>query len=95
MASTFDVVKFVSKLLPVVEGISKIVHRVKDAPKADKVEAILNSVPESIALAEFAAGKDLLNDAEVAKLLAALVEAEHAVADARDALKNAIVAKAK
>lgn len=90
----FDVLGFVSKILPVVEGITAIVNRVKGASKEDKVSAVLNSIPDSVALAEYAAGKDLLNDAEVARLLAALVEAEHTVADARTALKNILVQKA-
>ncbi len=44
---------------------------------------VIAALPESVALAEFAAGKDLLNDPAIAQLVSALVDAEAAAAKAR------------
>jgi hypothetical protein len=84
---------FVAKLPLVVFGLVGIVNKVKGADKGAKVDAVLQAIPESLSLAEFAAGKDLLNDTEVAGFLKALVDAEHAAQDARDALKAILVKK--
>lgn len=84
---------FVAKLPLVVFGLVGIVNKVKGADKGAKVDAVLQAVPESLALTEFAAGKDLLNDAEVVNFLKALVAAEHAAAEARDALKAILIKK--
>lgn len=84
---------FVAKLPLVVFGLVGIVNKVKGADKSAKVDAVLLAVPESLSLAEFAVGKDLLNDSEVAAFLKALVDAEHAVAEAKDALKAVLVRK--
>ena len=81
------------KLPAVIEGTVRIVDRVKDARSADKKTAVLESIPESIALAEFTAERDLLNDPAIAELISALVDAEVAVARARNALKAGLLAK--
>ena len=81
------------KLPAVIEGTVRIVDRVKDARGADKKAAVLESIPESIALAEFTAERDLLNDPAIAELISALVDAEVAVARARNALKAGLLAK--
>jgi len=85
--------KYASKLPVVIFGIKGIIDRVKGASAEDKRRAIIESISDSVALAEFTAGKDLLQDAEVAKLLNALLEAEQVVADARAALKAMIIKK--
>jgi hypothetical protein len=87
--------EFASKVPLVVNGVMSIVHRVKGADKSDKVNAVLTAVPESVSLVEFAAGKDVFNDPEIAALLTALAHAEHAVLEARDALKAGILARSK
>jgi hypothetical protein len=87
--------EFAAKIPLVVSGVMSIVHKVQGADAGAKVQAVIDSVPDSVSLAEFAAGKDLFNDAEIAALLKSLVEAEHAVADARAALKAGILNKSK
>ena len=84
---------FLLKLPMVIGGIVGIVERVK-ASGPDKKAAVMAALPESIALVDFAAGKDLLNDHAIAQLVSALVDAEAAVFKARDALKQGLLAKA-
>lgn len=84
---------FVAKLPLVVFGLVGIVNKVKGADMGSKIDAVLAAVPESLSLVEFAAGKQLLNDAEVQTFLQALVAAEHAALDARNALKDIIMKK--
>lgn len=83
---------FALKLPAVIGGIVGIVERVK-ASGTDKKAAVIAALPDSIALAEFAAGRDLLNDPAVAQLVSALVDAEAAVVKARAALKAGLLAK--
>lgn len=83
---------FALKLPAVIGGIVGIVQKVK-ASGADKKAAVIAALPESIALAEFAAGRDLLNDPAVAELVSALIDAEAAVVKAREALKAGLLAK--
>lgn len=84
--------KFAAKLPLVVSGIVGIVNMVKNASPADKREAVRAAVESSLSLAEFVAEKDLLKDDVVQKLYSAYIDAEHAVAQARDALKAGLVA---
>ena len=83
---------FALKLPAVIGGIVGIVQKVK-ASGADKKAAVIAALPESVALAEFAAGRDLLNDPAVAELVNALIDAEAAVVKAREALKAGLLAK--
>ena len=87
-----DWAKYIVKLPLVVTGVTGIVNMVKGAKDEDKKEAIKAAVLTSVTLAEYAAEKNLLDDDQVAKLLNALVEAELAVAKAREALKAGILA---
>ncbi|HVI42772.1 MAG TPA: hypothetical protein VM577_19365 [Anaerovoracaceae bacterium] len=87
--------EFAGKVPLVVSGLMNIVHKVQGAEKGAKVQAVVDAVPDSIALVEFAAGKDVFNDPEIANLLKAVAEAEHAVAEARAALKAGILNKSK
>ena len=83
---------FALKLPAVIGGIVGIVEKVK-ASGADKKAAVIAALPDSIALAEFAAGRDVFNDPAVAKLRDALIDAEAAVVKAREALKAGLLAK--
>lgn len=83
---------FVTKLPAVVAGIVKIISNVKSASPADKGTAVIAAISDSEALAEFAAGHAVLNDAAVQGLLKAVVDAETALTDARAALKAGILA---
>lgn len=83
---------FALKLPAVIGGIVGIVEKVKASGGAKKA-AVLAAVPESVALAEFAAGRDLLNDPAVAELVSAVIDAEAAVLKAREALRAGLLAK--
>ena len=85
-------IAFALKLPAVIGGIVGIVEKVK-ASGPDKKAAVMAALPESIALAEFAAGRDLLNDPGVAALVRAVIDAEAAVVKARAALKAGLLAK--
>ena len=85
--------QFALKLPMVIAGIMGIVQKVKDAKGPDKKAAVLAAVPESLALAEFAAGRDLLNDPVIADLVSVYIDAEKVAMKARDALKAGILAK--
>ena len=83
---------FALKLPAVIGGIVGIVEKVK-ASGADKKAAVIAALPDSIALAEFGAGRDVFNDPAVAKLRDSLIDAEAAVVKAREALKAGLLAK--
>jgi hypothetical protein len=85
--------KYLVKLPLVISGVSSIVSLVKGASEDEKKEAIKAAVLSSVSLAEYATEKDLLNDASIAKLFSAVVEAELAVVKAREALKQGILTK--
>ena len=83
-----------SKLPLVVSGLMNIVNKVKGASGDDKKAAVLAAIPESVSLAEFAAGKDFMNDDNIKKLLSAYIDAEAAAMKAREALKAGLLNKA-
>ena len=85
---------FLLKLPAVITGITAIVSHVKSAPKNEKVDAVLAAVPDSTALAEFAIDRDLFDDEKVKAAVQAVVVAEHALLDARAALKAIVLQKA-
>ena len=87
-----DWAKYLVKLPLVVTGVTGIINMVKGASDSDKKEAIRSAVMTSVSLAEYAADKDLLQDEQVAKLFNALLDAEMAVAKAREALKMGMLA---
>lgn len=90
----FDTVfKFLAKLPVVTIGIMRIVDAVKSASGADKKAAVLESIPTSVALAEYVMERDLLDDAEVKKLLEAAIDAQHAANKAWDAIRAVVVKK--
>ena len=85
--------QFALKLPLVISGIMAIVQKVKDAKGPDKKAAVLAAVPESLALAEFAAGRDLLNAPVIAELVNVYIDAEKVAMKAREALRQGILAK--
>lgn len=84
---------FAVKLPLVIRGTMTIVEKIKGADGKAKKDAVLESVPEAIAIAEYAAGKDLLNDPVIQELMSAYVDAEAAAMKAKAALQAGILAK--
>lgn len=84
---------FVTKLPTIIQGAVVIVDKIKGAKGAEKKAAVVEAIPEAIELTEFAAGKDIFNDAEIANLRDAAIDAEAAALKARNALKAGILAK--
>jgi hypothetical protein len=84
---------FAAKLPLVIAGAMQVMGKVR-LPGLDKKAAVLAALPDSIHLAEFAAGKDVFNDAGIVALAAAVIDAERAVEKAREALKAGVLAKA-
>lgn len=64
------------KLPALILGAMQIVERVKSAKGAEKKAAVLEVIDDSIELAEFGAGKDLLNDAVIIGLRDDYIAAE-------------------
>lgn len=91
----FDWAGFLTKLPAVVTGIVSIVGHVKGASHADKVDASVQAILDSASLVNYTVGKDVLNDDHIKALLTAVVDAEHAVLAARQALRDGIVNKAQ
>lgn len=83
---------FATKLPSVVQALVHLYGKVKVAGP-DKKAALLDILPGSMELAEFAAGKDIFNDPEVMKLISALIDAEAAVLKAREAVKAGLLAR--
>jgi hypothetical protein len=85
---------FATKVPLVVTAIMQTVQAISQAGTgAKKKEAVLAAVPESVQLAEFAIGRDLLNDDAVRDLLSAYIDAEKAAMKAKAALQAGILAK--
>lgn len=81
------------KLPGLIEASVKAVGHLKGKHGAEKKEAVLKSIPEFLEIGEYAVGKDLLNDAVVAGLISAYVDAEAAALKAKKALEAGILAK--
>ena len=88
-----DWVAFATKLPLVVQGAVKVAQAIKDAKGHEKKDAVLKAIPESVELAEYAVGKDLLKDDAIAALIHSYIDAEAAALKARDTLKAGILAK--
>ena len=88
-----DWVAFAFKLPQIIQGAVAVVDHIKGAKGADKKQAVLDSIPAGVALTDYAAGRDILNDAAIATLVSVYVDAEAAVLKARNALKAGILAK--
>ena len=84
---------FAMKVPGIIHMAVQIVDHFK-AAGSDKKKAVMESIPTSIELAEFAAGKDLINDTVIQQLISAAVDAEAAALKARDALRQGILNKA-
>jgi len=90
-----NLAEFVTKLPAVIMGIMAIVERVRNAKGAEKHRAVVEALPESAALAEFATGRDLFNDETLAALRDEFIAAEALVLNARrDAMKLVVDAVA-
>jgi hypothetical protein len=85
---------FALKVPSLIQGSMKIVQSIKGASGADKKAAVIASIPAAIDLAEFGAGKDLLNNPAVAQLVGAYIDAEKAAMNAKAALEAGILAHA-
>lgn len=85
---------FALKLPGVIAGTMAIINKVKNATGEEKKAAVLAAVPESISLIEFAAEKDILNDATIAQLVSVYIDAEAVALKAREALRLGILSKA-
>ena len=85
---------FAAKVPAIIHGAVQVVDHIKNAKGADKKRAVIDAIPTSIELVEFAAGRDLLNDLAIAQLVSAAVDAEAAALKARTALRDGLLAKA-
>ena len=85
---------FVDKLPLLIKGTMIVVQKIKSATGPEKKAAVLEAIPEAIALTEFGAGRDLVADEGIAALIGAYIDAEKAAMKAKDALKAGILAKA-
>lgn len=74
---------FAVKLPSVILGAMQIVEKVKSAKGPEKKAAVLDHVDEAIELAEFAAGRDVFNDAALLALRDQYIHAEALVLNAR------------
>jgi hypothetical protein len=79
-------VEFALKLPALLSGAILIVQHVKSATGPEKQQAVVDAVQDGLVLTEFAADKDLLNDADVVKAVKAFI-------DAKVALMNIITKK--
>ena len=86
-------INFVVKLPVIIHGAVDIVHHIKGAAGSTKKQAVLDSIGTSVALVEFAAGKDLLNDPVIAELVSVYIDAEATAMKAKRALQSGILAK--
>ena len=86
--------QFAIKIPAMVAGAVQIVNHIKNAKGSEKKQAVIDSIPTSIELVEFAAGRDLLNDPAIAVLVSAAIDAEAAALKAREALRMGILAAA-
>ena len=87
-------IAFATKLPVLIHGVVSVVQKIKGATGAEKKQAVIDSIPESLGLVEFAAGKDILSDENIMKLVSAAIDAEAAALKAREALKAGLLAKA-
>lgn len=82
-----------TKLPLVITGTMAIVQKIRGASGADKKAAVLEAIPESVALLELGLGRDVLNDPVVSELIGAYIDAEAAAVKARNALKAGLLAR--
>lgn len=89
-----DWLSFALKLPMIIQGTMVIVDKIKGASGSKKKAAVLEAIPDSVSLIEFAAGRDLLRDAAITELVSAYIDAEKVAMRARELLKAGILAKA-
>ena len=88
-----DWLSFAMKLPMIIAGTMQIIQKIKGASGPEKKAAVLEAVPESVSLVEFADGRDLLKDESIAALVSLYIDAEKVAMKAKDALKAGILAK--
>lgn len=79
--------------IPAIIGTAVTVIDHIKAPGVDKKKAVIESIPHAVELAEYAANKNFLNDANIAALVSALIDAEAAALKARGALRAGLLEK--
>lgn len=84
---------FAMKVPALISGGVQVVQHIKNAKGSEKKQAVVDSIPQSMELVEFAAGRDILNDPAIQQLVSAAIDAEAAALKAREALKMGILAK--
>jgi len=84
---------FAMKLPMIISGVMSVVQKIRSASGPEKKAAVIEAIPESVSLIEFAAGRDLLKDATVASLISMYIDAEKVAMTAREALRAGILAK--
>lgn len=78
------------KVFGVISGMVHVVDTIATSGP-NKKAAILDAIPESVALAELGVGHDLVNDAEIGPLVSALIDAEAAVLKVRAQIRAVLV----
>lgn len=93
---SFDWGSFVLRVPDLIKGgvaLAKQIKKPGPQKKIDVINGVLAAVPQGIVLAEQAAGKDVFNDPDIAELLSATIDAEHAAQRAHEALQAGLLAK--
>lgn len=85
---------FALKVPAIIQGAVSVVQHIKGAQGAEKKQAVIDSIPASIELIEFGAGKNVLNDPAIQELISAAIDAEAAAVKTRHALQAGILAHA-
>lgn len=84
---------FALKLPVIIAEAMRIVQLIKNATGPEKKAAVLASIPSAVEMAEFGAGRDVLNDAVIAELMSVYIDAEKVAMKAKEALRAGILAK--
>lgn len=85
---------FAMKLPMIISGTMAIVQKIKSASGSEKKKAVIEAIPDSISLIEYAAEKNIINDPVVADLISVYIDAEKIALRAREALKAGILERA-
>ena len=81
------------KLPVIISTMVGVVNHIKGAKGSEKKQAVLDAIPSSLELIEFAAGKNILNDPAILQLVGAAIDAEAAALKARDALRLGLLTR--
>lgn len=90
-----DWLSFTMRLPLVIAEAMRIVEHIKGgATGAEKKAAVIASIPASVELVDFAAGRDVLNDPAIMALRDAFIDAEKVAMKAKEALQQGILTRA-